>query len=94
MLQEGVSVLFLRRPLTSLVKGKIWESCGGFFLGGPFLEKPDDLHDCEPETRKDVSVVPALTGVPVSPCSVVTDRWDGVSLRIFGICCATVLFFL
>ena len=28
---------------------------------GELLEKPDNLSDCEPETRTDVSVVPVVT---------------------------------
>ena len=78
MLKEGVSVLFLRRPLTSLVKGKTWRAV--VFLGRIFLGKLDDSSDCEPETRTDVSAVLVVTEVPVSPSSVVTAFWDGVSL--------------
>ena len=42
MLKEGVSVLLLQRPLTPLVKEKIWRV--------DLLENPDDLSDCELET--------------------------------------------
>ena len=59
-------------------QGADLESCG--FLGDEILEQPDDLCDCEPETRTDVSAVPVLTDVVVSPSSVVTESWDGVSL--------------
>ena len=43
------------------------------------MEKPEDLSDCEPETRVDVSVVPDVTDVNVSPSSEVTDFRDGFS---------------
>ena len=43
------------------------------------MEKPEDLSDCEPETRVDVSVVPDVTDVNVSPCSEVTAFRDGFS---------------
>ena len=55
MLKEGVSVLLLQRPLTSLVKEKIWRL--------DLLENPDDLSDCEPETGTVVSSVPFVTDV-------------------------------
>ena len=55
MLKEGVSVLLLQRPLTSLVKEKIWRV--------DLLENPDDLSDCEPETGTAVSAVPFVTDV-------------------------------
>ena len=47
---------------------------------GDLLEKPDDLYDCEFETRTDVFAVPVVSDVLVSPSSVVTECWDGVSL--------------
>ena len=50
-----------------------------FFLED-LLEKPDDLSDCELETRTDASAAPAVTGVPVSPPSLVTECWEGISL--------------
>ena len=37
------------------------------------MGKPEDLSDCEPETRVDVTVVP---DVPVSPSSVVTEMCE------------------
>ena len=37
------------------------------------LEKPENLSDCEPETRVDVSVVPDVTDVLVSPSSEVSE---------------------
>ena len=43
------------------------------------MEKPEDLSHCEPETRVDVSVVPDVTDVNVSPCSEVTAFRDGFS---------------
>ena len=54
------------------------ESCGGL-SGGDLVEKPEDLSDCEPETREDVSVVSLVTDVPVSSSSVVTEFCDGFS---------------
>ena len=54
------------------------ESCGGLSWED-FLEKPEDLSDCEPETRVDVSVVLGVTDVPVSLSSVVTEFCDGFS---------------
>ena len=50
-------------------QGEIWR----------VLEKPEDLSDCEPETRVDAPVVPDVTDVPVSPSSVVTEFCDGFS---------------
>ena len=72
-----MSVVFLRKPLTSLVQGKIWRVV--VFLDGGLLKKPHDLSDCEPETRTDVSSVPVVADVLVSLSSVVTECWDGVS---------------
>ena len=43
------------------------------------MEKPEDLSDCEPETRAGVSVVLDVTDVLVSPSSVVTEFCDGFS---------------
>ena len=43
------------------------------FLGWTLLEMPEDLTDCEPDIRVDVSVVLDVTDVPVSPSSVVTE---------------------
>ena len=37
------------------------------------MEKPEDLSDCEPETRVDVSVVPDVIDVNISPSSEVTE---------------------
>ena len=79
MLKEGVSVLFLRRPLTILVKGKIWRVVV-VFLEVTFLENPDDLSDYEPETRVVVSAVLVVTDVLVSPSSVDTECYENVSL--------------
>ena len=52
------------------------ESCGGLPWRDS-LEKPEDLSGREPDTRVDVSVVPAVPDVPVSP--VVTEFCDGFS---------------
>ena len=41
------------------------------------METPEDLSDCEPETRLNVTVVLDVTDVPVSPSSVVTEFCDG-----------------
>ena len=74
--KEDVSVPFLWRPLISSVKGEIWRVVV-VFLGRTFLkEEPEDLSDCEPEARVNVSVVPDVTDVPVSPSSVVTEFCD------------------
>ena len=45
------------------------------------MEKPEDLFDCEPETRVGVSVVPDVTDVNVSPSSEVTEFRD-----VFSFC--------
>ena len=57
-------------------QGRDLESCGDLSWVD-LLEKPEDLCDCEPETLVDVSVVPVVTDVPVSPSSVVTEFCDG-----------------
>ena len=46
-----------------------------------FLQKPEDLSDCGPETRVDVADV---TSVPVSPSSEVTEFCDGFSFALLG----------
>ena len=43
-------------------------------------ENPDDLSDCEPETGTVVSALPLVTDVLVSPSSVVTECYEGVSV--------------
>ena len=43
------------------------------------MEKPEDLSDCEPETRVEVSVVPDVPDLLVSPASVVTEFCDSLS---------------
>ena len=43
------------------------------------MDKPENLSDCEPETRVDASVVLDVTAVPVSPSSVVSELCDGFS---------------
>ena len=43
------------------------------------MEKLGNLSDCEPETRLDVSVVPDVSVVRVSPSSVVTESCEGFS---------------
>ena len=63
-----------------LSQGGDLERCGGLSWRD-LLEKPEDLSDCEPETRVDVSVVLCVTHVPVSPSSVVTEFCDGFSFR-------------
>ena len=45
-----------------------------FLLG--LLEKLEDLSDCEPETRVEVTDVPDVTDVLVSSASVVTELCD------------------
>ena len=52
--------------------GEDLESCGGFSWED-LLEKPDDLSDCEPETRTDVSAVLGVTDVLVFPYLVVIE---------------------
>ena len=44
------------------------------------MKNPDDLSHGEPGTRTDVCAVPDVTVVPVSPSSVVTERFGDVSL--------------
>ena len=55
------------------------------------MEKPEDLSDCELETRVEVSVVLDVTDVLVSPASVVTEfvivfrsDWDLVEPQSFS----------
>ena len=60
-------------------QGEDSESCG-CFSWCDLLKNPDDLSDCEPETRTDVSAVPDVTVVLVSPSSVVTEHFEDVSL--------------
>ena len=61
-----------------LSQGEDLKRCGGFSWVD-LLEKPEDLSDCEPETRTDVSAVLDVTDLPVSPSSVVTEFCDGFS---------------
>ena len=44
------------------------------------LEEPDDLSDCDPQTRTNVSAVPDVAVVLVSPSSLVTECLGDVSL--------------
>ena len=84
MLKDGVSVWFLRRLLTSLVKLKIWRVVG-VFLRGTFWSEPNDLsEDCEAVSRPIVSAVPVVSAVLFSPSSVVTECFDDVSLDPYG----------
>ena len=53
-------------------QGEDLECCGGFSWRD-LLEEPDDLSDCDPETRTDVSAVHDVTVVLVSPSSVLTE---------------------
>ena len=53
-------------------QGRELESCGNLSWRD-LLEKHEDLSDCEPDSCARVRVVPGVTGVPVSPSSVVTD---------------------
>ena len=88
-LKEDVSGLWYLQSRRR--SGELWWS----FLGGTFLEKPEDLSDCEPGTRVDVSVVPDVTDVLVSPSSVVTELCDGLFFLLgWGIGGTAVLFFL
>ena len=64
---------------TSSVKGKIWRVVV-VFLRSDLLKNPDDLSDCELETRTDVSAVPDVIVVTVSFSSVVTECSEDVSL--------------
>ena len=66
-------------PLDIFSQGEDLGSCGGVSWGD-LLENPHDLSDCELETRTEVSAVLVVTDVLVSPSSVVTECWDGVSL--------------
>ena len=53
--------------------------CYGDLSWGDPSEKPEDLSDCEPAFCAHVHVVPDVTGVLVSPSSVVTEFCDGFS---------------
>ena len=64
-------VVFLWRPLKSLVKKEVW-SCGDLSWVD-LVEKREDLSDCEPDSCAHVRVVPDVTVVLVSPFSVVTE---------------------
>ena len=56
-------------------QGRDLERCGGLSWSD-LLDKPEDMSDCEPETRVDV---PDVADVPVSPSLVVTEFCDGCS---------------
>ena len=62
-------------------QGEDLESCGGTSWCDP-LVNPDDVSDCEPEARSDVSAVLVVSDVLVSPSSVVTECFDDVSLDL------------
>ena len=79
MLKEGVSVLFLRRLFDIFSQGEDLERCGGVSWGD-LLENPDDLSDCELETRTDVSAVLDVNVVPASLSSLVTECYKDVSM--------------
>ena len=66
--------------MTSFVKGKIWRVLV-VFLGRTCWRILLTCLICEPETRTDVSAVLVVTGVFVSPSSVVAECCDGVSLH-------------
>ena len=55
------------------------ESCGGVSWSD-LWKNPDDLSDCELQTRTDVSAVPDVIVVTVSLSSVVTECSEDVSL--------------
>ena len=76
-LQEDVSEAF-----DIFSPGGDLESCGGLSWRD-LLEKPVDLSDCEFEVRVDVSVVPGVTDVLVSPLSVVTVFCDGFFVLLY-----------
>ena len=65
--------------IRSLVKGKTGRVVVGFSWWD-FLEEPDDVSDCESESRAVVSAVPVVSDVLASPSSVVTECFDDVSL--------------
>ena len=68
--KEDVSVLFRWRLFEIFSQGEGLRELLWFFLGGPVGEA---LSDFEPDTRLDVSAVPVVTDVLVSPSSVVTE---------------------
>ena len=78
VLKEDVSVPFLCWLLIFFSQRGDLQSCGGLSWED-HLETPEDLSDCEPETRLNVTVVLDVTDVPVSPSSVVTEFCDGFS---------------
>ena len=65
-------VVFLWRPLKSLVKGETWRVVGDLSWED-LLEKHEDLSDFEPDSCAHVRVVPVVTDVLVSPSPVVTE---------------------
>ena len=67
---EAFDIFSLREHLESCC-GLSWED---------LLEKSEDLSECEPETRMHGLVVLVVTDVLVSPSSLVTEFFDGVSL--------------
>ena len=77
--KEDVRFVFLWRPWKSFVKEETWRVMV-ILSRGDLLEKPEDLSDCEPDTREHVRVVPDVTHVPVSPSSVVTEFCEVLSL--------------
>ena len=66
---KGASVFFSAEAFDIFSQGEDLESCGGVSWGD-LLENPDDLSDCELETRTDVCAVLVVTDVLVSPSSV------------------------
>ena len=65
-------------PFEIFSQGEDLESCGGSWED--LVEKPKDLSDREPDTGAHVRVVPGVTGMPVSPSSVVTGWFFRVAL--------------
>ena len=78
-----MKVSFRWRLLEIFSQGEDLESCGGFSWED-LLEKLEDLSDCEPETRTDVSAVHVVTNVLASPSSLVTEFCDGFSAEETG----------
>ena len=76
--EEEGTVYLLWKLFEIFSQGRDLESCGG--LPGSYLvERPEDLSDCELDTRAHVHVMLDVTDVLVSTSSVVTELCDAFS---------------
>ena len=78
LLKEDVRVFVLWKSLKIFSQGRDLVSCGDLSWED-LLDKTEDQSDRESEARVDVSVVPDVLDVLVSPSSVVTEFCGGFS---------------